>query len=204
MNIKLFGIVTGLGLGLAFMAPALAQDVSTEVEAIRAAAERFTDVNVALKEGYIPDPSGMCVTAEMEGLRAELGGMGIHYLRPDLLGLTAAEPRVDGTGVHTDFQNPAILLYEPQADGSLELVGVENLVFLKSWEEAGNKAPPTFAGRDWDRMVDDPNTPGDEAHGFAPHYDQHVWFRENPRGPLEPFNPNVTCEHHAVKAHQQH
>ena len=46
-------------------------------------------------------------------------------------------------------------------------------------------------------MADDPGTPGDEAHGFAPHYDQHVWlFRENPMGELMPFNPNVTCEHH--------
>jgi branched-chain amino acid transport system substrate-binding protein len=34
---------------------------------IKAASERFTDVNVALAEGYIPDPTGMCVTAEMEG-----------------------------------------------------------------------------------------------------------------------------------------
>ena len=45
-------------------------------------------------------------------------------------------------------------------------------------------------------MADDPSTPGDEAHGFMPHYDQHVWlFRENPMGVLMPFNPNVTCEH---------
>jgi len=28
--------------------------------------------------------------------------------------------------------NPAIQLYEPQADGSLVLVGVENLVFRKA------------------------------------------------------------------------
>ena len=52
-------------------------------------------------------------------------------------------------------------------------------------------------GRSWDHMADDPATPGDEAHGFAPHFDQHVWlFRENPAGDLMPFNANVTCEHH--------
>ena len=45
-------------------------------------------------------------------------------------------------------------------------------------------------------MADDPNTPTDEAHGFAPHYDQHVWiFRDNPMGPLEPYNTNATCAH---------
>jgi hypothetical protein len=46
-------------------------------------------------------------------------------------------------------------------------------------------------------MMDDASTAGDEAHGFMPHYDQHVWlFRENPSGNLMPFNPAVTCEHH--------
>ena len=46
-------------------------------------------------------------------------------------------------------------------------------------------------------MADDPATEPDEAHGFAPQYDQHVWaFRDNPRGALEPFNPAATCTHH--------
>ena len=35
------------------------------LEAIRAAVERFRDAAVALEEGYVPDPSGMCGTAEM-------------------------------------------------------------------------------------------------------------------------------------------
>jgi hypothetical protein len=45
-------------------------------------------------------------------------------------------------------------------------------------------------------VADDPSTPGDEAHGFMPHYDQHFWlFRENPMGEPMPFNPNVTCKY---------
>lgn len=190
-------LVAGLMLGLGAL-PTLvrADDVMEQVEAVRAATERFQDVNVALAEGYIPDPSGHCVTAAAEGLPAEWGGMGIHYLHPELLMIMASDPRVDGKSVHTDFLNPSILLYEPQADGSLELVGVENLVFEAAWQEAGNAEPPIFAGRKWDYMADDPNTPGDEAHGFVPHYDQHVWFRENPSGALMPFNPSVTCDHH--------
>jgi hypothetical protein len=177
---------------------AVADELATAVEAVRVAAERFKDVKVALAEGYIPDPSGHCVSAEMEGLPAELGGMGIHYLRPDILGLTATTPRVDGTSTHTDFQKPSVLLYEPQADGSLVLVGAENLVFKKAWEEAGNKEPPVFAGRNWDLMQDDPNTPGDEAHGFEAHYDQHVYFRgDDAKVAVLPFQPAVTCEHHS-------
>jgi hypothetical protein len=192
----LFVSMIWVPLAMPFASAASASDEKAAVEAARAAAERFSDVNVALAEGYIPDPSNHCVTAEAEGLPAEMGAMGIHYLNPGLLGLTASQPRVDGTGIHTDFERPAILLYEPQADGSLELVGVENLVFVKAWREAGNTQPPSFAGRNWDYMADDPSTTADEAHGFEPHYDQHVWFRENPSGALMPFNPAVTCEHH--------
>ncbi|HSJ05089.1 MAG TPA: hypothetical protein VK936_00215, partial [Longimicrobiales bacterium] len=139
------------------------------------------------------------------GLPTEAGAMGIHYFRPDLLQITGTEPRVDGTGTHTDFLQPAVLLYEPQADGSLELVGVENLVFMAAWEAAGNSGPPAFHGVTWDRMVNDPATELDEAHGFEPHYDRHVWiFRENPNGVFTPFNPAVTCEHHKGSAGHAH
>jgi hypothetical protein len=176
------------------------------LEEVRAATERFRDVRVALAEGYIPDPSGMCVTAEMEGRSAEEGAMGIHYLRPDLLGITGPpNPRVTGTGTHTDFRQPAVLIYEPQADGSLELVAVENLVFRAAWDAAGNREPPTFHGLAYDYMVDDPATEVDEAHGFEAHYDRHVWvYRENPDGVFTPFNPRVSCRHAQHPQHAQH
>ena len=177
-------------------------DEASDIAAVRAATEKYQDVNVALADGYVPDPSGHCVDAAAEGLPPEWGAMGIHYLNPAVLQLTASEPRVDGNSTHTDFMGPAILLYEPQADGSLVLVGVENLVFQDAWKKAGNATAPVFAGRSWDAMADDPNTAADEAHGFAPHFDQHVWaFRENPSGPLMPFNPNVSCEHQKGLGH---
>lgn len=173
---------------------ALADDY--DLDAMRAAVEKYKDVNAALADGYIPDPSGHCVTSAAEGLPPEWGGMGIHYLNPAALKLANAPGRVNGESTYTDFMKPAILLYEPQEDGSLELVGVENLVFQKAWKAAGHDAPPMLNGKAWDAMADDPNTPGDEAHGFEPHYDQHVWlFRTNPSGDLMPFNPDVTCDH---------
>jgi len=178
--------------------PARADDTAAAVEKMRAATEKYKDVEVALADGYIRDPANHCFTAEMAGMPADMGVMGVHYFRPDLLAVTATDPKVDGNSTYTDWDAPSILIYEPQADGSLELISVENLVFLKSWEAAGNTAPPVLLGRTWDRMVDDPATEADEAHGFAPHYDQHVWlFRDNPAGVLEPFNTNATCEHHA-------
>ena len=157
---------------------------------------------MALGDGYIPDPAGHCVTAEMAGFPAEYGAMGIHYLYPELLKITSTSPKVDGQSTYTDWSQPSILIYEPQADGSLELVAVENLVFVTSWTAAGKSEPPEFSGRGWDYMADDPSTKSDEAHGFMPHYDQHVWvFRDNPGGNLEPFNAAVTCEHHGHAAH---
>jgi len=176
--------------------PAMAN--SEDLDVIRAATEKYSDVNVALAEGFIPDPSGHCVSAAAEGLPPEWGDMGIHYINPELLQITASEPRVNGIGTHTDFTQPAILLYEPQEDGSLVLMGIENLVWIEAWEAAGNTEKPVFMGRNWDMMADNPATDGDEAHGFMPHYDQHVWlYRENPSGILSPFNPAASCEHHS-------
>ena len=165
---------------------------------VRQTTERFRDVTVALAEGYIRDPFDLCETAAMMGRPASDGAMGIHYFRPDLLGITAPpSPRVNGVGMHTDFRAPSILIYEPQADGSLELVAVENLVFAAAWRAAGHTEPPTFHGVPYDSMADDPNTTLDEAHMFEPHFDRHVWiYRENPRGVFTPLNPAVTCTHH--------
>ncbi len=161
--------------------------------AVREATVKYKDVNAALADGYVPHEGG-CISAAAEGLPAELGAMGIHYLNPAFLGVTATQPRVTGAGLNTDFSKPSILLYEPQADGSLVLAGVENLVFVKAWEAAGNGARPMFGNQEWELMADDGATAGDEAHGFEPHYDLHVWTeRANPAGPFVGFNPAVTC-----------
>lgn len=166
---------------------------------VRAATEKYKDINVALAEGFVRDPMDVCETADMMGKPIEAGAMGVHYFRPDLLGVAgppAPGVRVDGTGVHTDFLTPAVLIYEPKADGGLELVAVENLVWQKSWN-AANTGPPSFHGVPYDAMADDPATPLDEGHMFEPHYDRHVWiYRENPNGVFTPFNPAVSCEHH--------
>ena len=174
---------------------------------VRTATERFRDVNIALAEGFIRDPSDICETADMMGRPVSDGAMGVHYFRPDLLGITAPpSPRVDGNGTHTDFRVPAILIYEPQADGSMELVAVENLVFSSAWAASGHARPPSYYGVPFDTMVDDPATATDEAHMFMPHYDRHVWlYRDNPKGIFKPFNPAVTCKHHkGALAHAAH
>jgi len=187
-----------MALALALSHPAFSADVEPDLATVRAATARFKDVKVALAEGYVRDPGNMCDTAEMMGRPKNAGAMGIHYFRPDLLGISAPpNPRVNGKGTHTDFLRPSILIYEPQADGSLALVAVENLVFTWAWHEAGNAAPPSFHGVPYDTMKDDPSTKVDEAHMFEPHYDRHIWiFRDNPNGVFAQFNPNVSCAQH--------
>ena len=168
---------------------------------VRAAAERYRDVRQAIADGYTTDHK--CVTAAMLGMPAELGAMGLHYVRRDLLGLPDKPAgRVRGTGTYTDFRKPAMLVYEPQADGSLTLVAVENLVFASAWHDtAGNKEPPSFHGRKYPLLKDNPATPVDEAHGWEPHYEQHLWvFRDNPNGAYSPVNPNVTCRYNKPPA----
>lgn len=193
-------IFSGLALAAVIglpSAPSRAANLAAEIEKVKAATAKYQDVKAALADGYIPAPPGDCVTAEMEGMPKEMGAMGIHYIHPGMLKITATEPEVDGGGTHTDFMKPAILIYEPQADGSLELVAAENLVFEAAWKAAGNTEPPSFAGRSFDHMVDDPATPVHEAHHFKPHYDQHVYFRahDKPEDQLKPFTTKVTCEH---------
>ncbi len=193
----------GAGLALALLtAPLTAQKpVPSEVlDEIRAATEKYQDVAVAEAEGYV-DPLNMCVTSIHEGQPAQLGAMGLHYVRPDLLGITGDEPRVDGNGTHTDFTQPAVLVYEPQADGSMKLGAIENLVWAEAWHAAGNEGPPSFHGHDYYYMHDNPETEVDEAHGFEPHYELHFWlYAENPSGMFMPWNPRVTCDNYQMAA----
>ena len=191
------GALAAAGAAVASTPPAPGPGEPTLAE-VRRATERFRDVSAALAEGYIRDPFDLCDTAAMMGRPASLGAMGIHYFRPDLLGITAPpSPRVGGVGTHTDFRRPSILIYEPQENGALELVAVENLVFAAAWHAAGHAEPPTFHGVPYDSMMDDPGTAVDEAHMFEPHFDRHVWlYRDNPNGIFTPFNPAVTCASH--------
>jgi hypothetical protein len=160
---------------------------------IRAAVERYRDVEAAIGEGYVRDPLDTCETAAHLGEPAEAGVMGIHYLRPDLLEIAEDETRLDVRGAHTDFLHPAVLLYEPQEDGSLELLGVENLVSAAAWAAAGHRQPPSLHG------VPFHHTPADPRRSIEAHYDRHIWlFRENPSGAFAQYNPDATCRHHVL------
>jgi hypothetical protein len=179
--------------------PTLTAEQEELAVAIRTATAKYANAAAAEADGYMRDPNNMCVTAEMVGQPAEAGAMGIHYFRPDLLGVTNPQPPVSGSDGVIDVNLPEVLVYEPQMDGSLQLVAAEYLVFQEAWTAAGNTAPPSLAGQPFFAMADDPATPMDEAHEFAPHHELHVWTgRDNPSGLFAEFNPSVTCAHHAM------
>lgn len=170
-----------------------ATDAEATLEALTA---RYADASAALADGFMRDPSGMCVTAEMVGLPAEAGAMGVHYLHPQRLGLVPDAVPVAGTDGAVSWGEPEVLVYEPQPDGTEKLVAIEYLVFEAPWLAAGNSGPPSFLGEPFVRMADDPATAEDEAHGFEAHYELHIWTaRENPRGRYAEFNPAVSCEY---------
>jgi hypothetical protein len=175
------------------------QNREQALEAVRAATQKYKDVNAALADGYLRDTLDLCETSDTMGVSENLGGMGIHYIRPDLLGVEEQHTRIDVTGTHTDFRRPAVLLYEPQPDRSLQLVAVENLVSADAWAKAGNDKPPSFEGVPFEYRPDLP------SQMTKAQYDLHIWlFRENPRGTFAPYNPNVTCKHHEFNMPMYH
>ncbi|MEX2048965.1 MAG: hypothetical protein WEB90_05250 [Gemmatimonadota bacterium] len=162
------------------------------LDEVRAATEKYNDVALALADGYVRDPIDACETPSHMGIVQDLGVMGIHYFRPDLLGVEEGETRLDVSGTHTDFLAPAILLYEPQADSSLALVAVANHVSAAAWALAGNDTPPMFGPVPFELH------PADPGMMTTARYELHVWVhRDNPSGVFAPYNPGVTCEHHA-------
>src|SRR5689334_23124065 len=76
---------------------------------VREANARFKDVQAAVAEGYGPIPC----TSGVDG-----GAMGVHYVNPKYL----AEET-------PDVRHPQAVMYEPTADGHMELVGVEYISF---------------------------------------------------------------------------
>jgi hypothetical protein len=189
--------------GAAPAAPALTAEEQALVTQIHAATDKYKDIKVAEADGYMRDPNNMCVTAEMVGAPAAAGAMGVHYFRPDLLGVTNPTPPIAGTDGVIDVNLPEVLVYEPAMDGGMTLVAAEYLVFQDPWTKAGNTAPPSIAGHPFFAMLDDPATPIDEAHEFTPHHELHVWVdRDNPNGLFTEFNPAVTCAHHAMAGMQ--
>ncbi len=133
---------------------------SPVVDKVRKANDRFKDVSIAVKEGYGPIPCASGVNG---------GAMGVHYVNGDYL--------KDGI---TDIAKPEAIMYEPKADGLMELIAVEYISF---------KGPAALEGHLFNFMGA-PN-----RYGLDPFYELHVWaWRHNPSGAFADMNPTVSCD----------
>jgi hypothetical protein len=94
-----------------------------------------------------------------------VGGMGLHYLRADLL------------DDEVDVAAPEALVYEMRANGKRKLVGLEYIVPIDAWTEAG---PPMLFDQHF------------HQHPVLPLYVLHAWvWRPNPDGMFADWNPRV-------------
>ena len=118
----------------------------------------------------------------------DFGAMGVHLINHTF---------VDGV---LDPAKPEALIYEPQANGRLRIVGVEYVVPKDAWDALNPAQPglpdprPSLYGHLLN-FVGTPNRYG-IVGGF---FEIHVWaFEDNPRGALHDWNPDVTCEKQPV------
>jgi hypothetical protein len=136
------------------------------VEIVRNATQQYQDVNKAT--GYTPVLG--CVSG------SDHGAMGIHYVNLNLL---------NGP---IDPAHPQALIYEPQSNGELKLVGVEFIILATALP--ANSAPQVEGHLM--NYVDYPN-----RYGLpSPFFELHVWaWRDNPQGPFVDWNNHITCAH---------
>ncbi|MER9165275.1 hypothetical protein [Mesorhizobium sp. M0239] len=128
---------------------------------VRAANSRFLDVKAATSEGYAPIPCASGITG---------GAMGIHYVNGGYL----KDDKID-------IARPEAVMYEPMADGTLQLVAVEYIT---------SKGPASLDGQ----LFNFNSAPN--RYGLGEFYELHVWaWRGNPTGTFADMNPKVSCEH---------
>ena len=129
-----------------------------DIAALRAATAQFHRIDVAKAAGYDTQfPAGCFASDE--------GAMGLHDLNGAKVGtLSVTEPQ--------------LLMYEPQKNGTLKLVGVEFIL-----PGVPTETPPVLFNRPL------------EYNATFGVWALHVWaWDRNPRGMFYDWNPQVTCE----------
>src|SRR5688572_13207692 len=151
-----------LAIAAAPAGPTTIASVGDELAPLRNVIARFHDFETAKQAGY-----DIKITDCME--LQPLGGMGFHYGKGSAI--------VDGIA---DPLDPDVLLYEPQKNGELRLVGVEFVVRYS--EVPRDAAPPVAFGQTFRQ--------NDEVQLLT----LHAWVeRDNPAGMFEDWNPVVNC-----------
>ena len=140
----------------------LGPEVQKDLATVREATEHLRDFETARDFGGW----SVMITGCMDD---PAGGTGFQYGNPKL---------IDGS-VRVD--SPELLLYEPEKNGRLRLVGVEYVVPLSEWKSA---TPPRLFGRDF------------AVNAAFQIWTLHVWaWEQNPNGMFADWNPRVTCDY---------
>jgi hypothetical protein len=142
---------------------------SALVKVVREATERFKDVRAAEAEGYSLQFG--CVSGP------DAGAMGMHFVNGPLVG--------DG---EIDATRPEIVIYEPQPNGKLQLVGADFIVLADAWN-AKHAGPPELMGQLF-HLFESPN-----RFGLPAFYTLHVWaWKESPTGTFVNWHTNISCD----------
>jgi len=145
-------------------------DAGALIRIVRDSTERFKDVRVAENEGYALMFG--CVTGP------DSGAMGLHYVNGNILSTNELDPT-----------KPQIVIYEPQPDGTLRLIGADFIVFADAWDKK-SQGPPQLMGQLF-HYFESPN-----RFGLPAFYTLHVWaWKDNPNGAFVNWHPNVSCQH---------
>jgi hypothetical protein len=157
------------------VAPVSADEMTSQLQASKAAIEKYQDPFAAVRDGYLSTVGCVAFTTSgsMNGMPYPAGAMGVHFVNFALVG------KLDPT-------KPQVLLYIPTSDGKLKLAGAEWFVPYSK----GMKAPELFGHKFYGPM-----------YGHYPvmpkslvHYDLHVWlFSQNPNGMFAPTNSSFSC-----------
>ncbi|GLC23815.1 hypothetical protein [Roseisolibacter agri] len=136
-------------------------DVGRDLATVRAATARFHRVDAAVAAGYVSTHECVAIPG---------AGMGVHYVHGPRIGDPALDP-----------SEPEVLVYEPQADGSLALVAAEFMIPRAMWDAMHPGTRPALFGRELE-------------DGPMDSYALHVWaWKHNAAGTFAPFNPAVRC-----------
>ena len=142
---------------------ALSATHNAELAQLRRFIAPFHDLERARAAGYTVEVTP-CL--ELPGV----GGMGFHFGNPDFIDNSVA-----------NLLEPELLLYEPQKNGRMRLVGVEYII---PFTELPATAPaPTLLGQTFHQ---DP---------VVPIWALHVWVgTHNPAGIFADWNPTISCQ----------
>ena len=153
---------SAVALAMACSSPtSTSSELTRELNALKAATTSFHDFNAAQAAGYTTQLTDCMVDSS-------LGGMGFHQAKASLINGTVA------------VTTPQVLLYEPQADGSVQLVAVEYIIPYTL--HSRNSPPPMLFGQRF------------KQNDTFQLWGLHAWvWRDNPSGVFADWNPNVNC-----------